>query len=82
VSARTGEGLDKLLELVERDLPRPAVKITALVPYNRGDLVARIHNEGEVNAVDHLPTGSLVRARVPGALAAELDQYTPTEARL
>ncbi len=81
VSARTGEGLDKLLALIERDLPRPAAKVTALVPYDRGALVARIHDEGEVAAVEHLPTGTLVRARVPYALAAELEQYTPAASR-
>jgi GTPase len=79
VSARTGEGLDKLLALIERDLPRPEIKVTALVPYEKGKLVARIHDEGEVDTVEHLPSGTLVRARVHPALAAELKQYVPAE---
>jgi GTP-binding protein HflX len=79
VSARTGEGLDKLLALIERDLPRPDIKVTALVPYEKGKLVARIHDEGEVDTVEHLPSGTLVRARVHPALAAELKQYVPAE---
>jgi GTPase len=80
VSARTGEGLDKLLAVIERDLPRPDVKVTALVPYEKGKLVARIHDEGEVDTVEHLPSGTLVRARVHAALAAELKQYVPADA--
>ena len=79
VSARTGEGLDKLLALIERDLPRPDIKVTALVPYEKGNLVARIHDEGEVDSVEHLPSGTLVRAWVHPALAAELKQYIPAE---
>ena len=79
VSARTGEGLDKLLALIERDLPQPEIKVTALVPYEKGKLVARIHDEGEVDTVEHLPSGTLLRARVHPALAAELKQYVPAE---
>jgi GTP-binding protein HflX len=79
VSARTGEGLDKLLAVIERELPRPDVQVTALVPYDKGGLVARIHDEGEVLSVEHLPAGTLVRARVHPALAAELKRYIPAE---
>jgi GTP-binding protein HflX len=69
-----------LLAVIERDLPRPDVKVTALVPYEKGKLVARIHDEGEVDTVEHLPSGTLVRARVHAALAAELKQYVPADA--
>ncbi|WP_270891293.1 GTPase HflX [Streptomyces sp. DHE17-7] len=48
VSARTGQGMDELLALIDSELPRPAVEIEALVPYTHGKLVARAHDEGEV----------------------------------
>ena len=35
-----------------RALPRPTVRSTSLLPYGRGDLVARAHDEGEVLAQD------------------------------
>ncbi len=35
VSARTGQGLDELLALIDAELPRPEVEIQALVPYTR-----------------------------------------------
>jgi len=75
VSALTGEGIDKLQAVVDERLPRPDVTVTVLVPYARGDLVARMHESGEVLSVDHLPTGTLVNARVNGDLAAALQPF-------
>lgn len=76
VSARTGEGIDKLRTLIENELPRPAVEIDALVPYDHGELVSRVHTTGEVISVDHVAEGTRVRARVPENLAAALAAYT------
>jgi GTPase len=69
VSARTGEGLDDLRGLVEERLPRPDIEVTVLVPYTRGDLVTRIHDEADVLDTDHTAAGTLIRARVGPALA-------------
>jgi GTPase len=75
VSARTGDGIDKLQAVVDDRLPRPDVDVTVLVPYDRGDLVARIHQAGEVLSTDHLPEGTLVNARVNSDLAATLGPF-------
>ena len=75
VSAHTGDGLDKLEAVIDERLPRPDVELTALIPYARGDLVARIHQAGEVLSTDHRPEGTLVNARVNSDLAAALRPY-------
>jgi GTP-binding protein HflX len=75
VSARTGEGMDKLAVVIDERLPRPDVAVTVLVPYARGDLVARMHETGEVLSTDHLATGTLVNARVNSDLAAALRPF-------
>jgi len=75
VSARTGEGLAPLLEAIESLLPRPSREVSVVVPYSRGDLVARAHQEGEVLSVDHTGAGTQLNARVPASLAAELDRF-------
>ncbi len=72
VSARTGEGIEALRARVESRLPRPGVQVDVLVPYARGDLIDRIHREGEVVTVEHTGEGSRVVARVSEALAADL----------
>ena len=43
------------------------------MPYRRGDLLARAHAEGEVLAAEHIADGTLLEARVPPALAAQLE---------
>jgi GTPase len=76
VSARTGEGLGALVDAIARRLPRPDVAIDVLLPYDRGDLVSRIHEHGEVDTVEHTDAGTRVRARVPAPLAAESAAYS------
>ena len=76
VSVLTGAGLDALRAAVERELPRPAVEVEVLVPYERGDLVSRLHRDGEVLAVEHEAGGTRVHARVSRALEAVLAPYT------
>jgi len=75
VSARTGEGVADVLAAIEAELPRPAVAFEALLPYDRGDLLNRIHTSGEVEHVEHTAAGSLVRGRVHAGLAGELAPY-------
>jgi GTP-binding protein HflX len=74
VSARTGEGLEALAEAVEAALPQWDREVSAVVPYVRGDLVARAHQEGEVLALRHCAAGTELTARVPPGLAAEIDR--------
>jgi GTP-binding protein HflX len=75
VSARTGDGVARLRtrlgELVE---PRE-VTVDVTIPYSRGDLVARLHDEGRVDATEHHPDGTRVKARVPAALAAAVGSF-------
>ena len=73
VSARTGEGIEELRARIEQMLPHPQVSIDVVVPYCRGDLVSRIHAEGEIDTIDYVETGTHVVARVGAALAAEIE---------
>jgi GTPase len=78
VSARTGEGIDKLRSLVEASLPSPDVPVDLLLPYERGDLVSRIHSEGAVDQLEHTADGTRLTARVHADLAGDLAQYGVT----
>src|SRR6266581_4127056 len=72
ISAKTGAGLAVLRDAIEAALPRLDVQVKVTVPYSRGDLVARAHAEGEVLAAEHVEHGTLLEARVPPGLAAQL----------
>jgi GTPase len=64
ISARTAEGLEELIELVERSLPRFPMDVTILVPWGREDLTAMLHRDAEVLSEEAREDGTLVRARV------------------
>ena len=72
VSARTGEGLAQLLELLEQEVPHAESLVHVVLPYAEGGLVSRIHSEGEVLSEVHEEDGTHLSARVRPALAAEL----------
>jgi GTP-binding protein HflX len=79
ISARTGQGIDRLRSVIETRLPRPEVEVVALVPYERGDLIDRIHRSGELLTSEHTDVGTRLTARVNPALAGELSQYAVAE---
>jgi GTP-binding protein HflX len=75
VSAKTGQGLPELLQLLEDEVPRLETVVDVVLPYADGRLVSRIHDEGEILSEEHLEQGTRLKARVSPALAAELAAY-------
>jgi GTP-binding protein HflX len=81
-SAHSGRGIDEVRAAIEERLPSPAVEVRAVLPYDRGDLVARVHRQGEVLSTAHLPEGTLLHVRVGEALAAELTPFAAEPERV
>jgi GTP-binding protein HflX len=50
--------------------------VDVVIPYGRGDLVARIHTHGELLSETHLEEGTRVLARVDAPLKAALEEYS------
>lgn len=75
VSARTGEGVDELLERIAELLPAPEVELTLLVPYDRGEVISRLHVQGRVLSTDYREDGTLVKALVHPARVDELAAF-------
>ena len=72
ISAFTGQGIDELL-LAVGDRLRAVSKVTEFViPYDRGDVLAAIHREGEVVSIVDEGQGLHVRARLADASAGRL----------
>src|SRR5690625_506441 len=74
VSAATGAGFDALVDAIALALPRPDVDVDLIVPYDRGDLLHRAHEHGEVQEIEHLEQGTHLVALVDGQLADELER--------
>lgn len=75
VSSRTGEGLDQLNQAIADKLPRPNVFVRVLIPYNRGELVSRMHLNSEIQKLEYREDGTYLEAQVREDLAADLKPY-------
>ena len=79
VSASTGEGFHSLQRRIAElaDLSRDtAISVDVVIPYGRGDLVARLHADGDVQLSEHGAEGTRIKARVPVELAVSLREFT------
>ena len=72
-SVRTGFGVEGLLHAIESSLPRPSVEINVVIPYDRGDLVHAIHEQGEIFSEQYVEEGTSIHARVDGGLAQRIE---------
>jgi GTP-binding protein HflX len=68
-SVRTGFGIEGLLHAIEKSLPHPLIEIDCVIPYDRGDLVSAIHEQGEIITEQYQETGTYIRARVDAGLS-------------
>ncbi len=81
VSAATGDGVDALLDTIGLRL-RALVPIVELeVPYDRGDIVAALHRDGEVLVEVHGEGGTRVRARLPHLDVARFGEFVVENGR-
>jgi GTP-binding protein HflX len=75
LSAVTGEGVDELLRTIG-DRLRAVTKVVELViPYERGDVLAAVHREGEVLGEVAEDSGMRVRARLDDPAVARFRDY-------
>jgi GTP-binding protein HflX len=78
VSARTGEGIDTLRRRIAELAAPTDTAVDVVIPYDRGDLVSRVHADGRVQLTEHNGNGTRIKARVPVALAASLQEFAAT----
>ena len=75
VSALTGEGIEDFLRVLGDRLRAITAVVELMVPYERGDILAAIHREGEVVSTFHDAQGVRVRARLADASAGRLAEF-------
>ncbi|WP_295643132.1 GTPase HflX [uncultured Corynebacterium sp.] len=76
VSAHTGEGIDELETRLELFLNSLDSQVILHVPFDRGDVVARVHGLGTVLTEEYDENGTRLEVRLPAQVAAELKQFT------
>ena len=75
LSAVTGEGVDGLLTALADRLRALAEVVELVVPYDRGDIVAAVHREGEVLVEAHEAEATRLRARFNRAGANRFREF-------
>lgn len=75
ISAATGTGLPKLLELVEQNLDTGVRRVTMKLPYAAAGEVDRIHREGKVFTTEYENDGILVEAALSREMQGRYRDY-------
>ncbi|MBV9255473.1 MAG: GTPase HflX [Actinobacteria bacterium] len=75
ISAASGEGIERLLQTIGDRLRERSRLIELLVPYERGDVLAAVHREGEVVTEAHEDAATRLRARLDAVGAHRFKEY-------
>ncbi len=78
VSARTGEGVDELLVLIEAAMVQLLEPVHVLLPYDRGDLMSLFYERGQVDQEAHSQEGVDLFGRIPKRLIPIYEPYQVT----
>ncbi len=78
-AAAEGVGLDGLLQQLSEQLSRLRVEVKLSIPFDRGDLVARVHEQGEVLDESYDGEGTHMVARISRQSLADLQGFVSSE---
>ena len=76
ISARTGEGIDRLLEMIDQRLDKGTRRVTIHLPYDKGSLLDMLYREAKVESVEYSETIDIV-AVCPPKVLGQIGDYTP-----
>jgi len=72
ISAKTGEGLDRLLSKVAALVSRGTMRFNFIIPYQSSEILNFLRQRGTILIEEYTPDGVLVTARLPGYLWAAM----------
>ena len=79
ISAKTGEGIDKLLKLIARRLDSGEKRCVLHLPYDKGGLLDKLHREAKVEQVEYTETidvTAVCTRRTAGQLKDYIEGWT------
>ena len=68
ISARTGEGVDKLLEMIASRLDSGSRRVEIRIPYDKGGLLDQLYREAKVESVEYGETIAVTAVCTPKVL--------------
>ncbi len=75
VSAKTGEGMDKLLLKLSDMSQAASEEMTLLIPHDKYKLISTLYAKAKVRSKKDEPCGVLLHASVPRALVSEYENF-------
>ena len=79
ISAKTGEGLPQLLEMIEKELDRGLHHVKLLLPYSAAGLVDLLHQKAKVTELSYEDGGIVAQAVVDEQIFGKIRDYVVTE---
>ena len=79
ISAKTGEGLPQLLEMIEKELDRGLHHVKLLLPYSAAGLVDLLHQKAKVTELSYEDGGIVAQAVVDEQVFGKIRDYVVTE---
>ena len=76
-SARTGEGIEDVLQTIADRIPTPDVPVVLVVPYDRGEVVSALHAKAVIDSTEYVEEGTLIHARVKKSDLPQFEQFIP-----
>lgn len=79
VSSLKGDGITDFVAVTEDALQELLVPIEVEIPYDKGDELNAVHEQGHVEVVDYRSNGTYVMANVPRSIANRLEPFSVKE---
>jgi GTP-binding protein HflX len=79
VSALTGDGMNDLASALKKALFADMVNASLLIPYDKGNIVSYLCENGQVDTIEYRPEGTLLKGQFKRADYGRYQQYTTAE---
>ncbi len=76
ISAIKGNGISDLLRAIEKELFEIFLPVKVRLPFQQGQLISLIHEQGKVERVDNERSGVVITGSVPGRLLARFEPFS------
>lgn len=75
ISALKGQGIDRMLSVIAKNLPETAKRMKLLLPYDKGGMTAKLRENGKVFSEEYTESGILVDALVDQMLIKQMTEF-------
>lgn len=75
ISANSGAGVDRLLTVIEENLPVKTKRVKLLLPFEKSGIAAQIRRDGMVENEEYTETGLMLTVQIPPSLFDLVKEY-------